>query len=725
MARLGAAFVALVACSAASIAAPPPPKDRAMSPEELFAEAKPSVVVIAAGEKGGRDALGTGFIARPGLVATNLHVIGEGRAISVREAAGRFVEVRAIHAFDRALDLAILEIDAPKLPALPLGDESPLPIGAPLVAIGNPLGLEHSVVAGLLSARRVMDGRTMLQVAMPVEPGNSGGPLLDARGRVRGIVTAKSRMTDNLAFAIAIEYLRPLLDRPNRVGMERWQRWGRLDPEEWVPQFGAQWRRRASHIEVDGLGSGFGGRSICLWQKALPRGAVEVAVRVKLDDEAGAAGLVFAADGGERHWGFYPTGGRLRLTRFDGPDVRSWTIVRDFASSHYRAGDWNHLRVRLEADRIRCWVNGASVLEHSLSAPPEGQVGLAKFRDTKAWFRDFEVGADLSGPAPVALSFQADALLALKPEVERDKILRLARQGPRAADSLRTVAQDWDRRAEHLRRLADRVHEAQVSARLAAFRAAGEGMDLMEASLEIARLDVPDLDVAAYVREVDRMARELRRRLKGTEDEIARRRILDRYLFEEEGFHGCRVDYHARRNSYINQVIDDREGLPITLSVLYIELARRLELKVVGIALPGHFIVRHVPRDGQPVSIDVFAGGTEVTRDESRRRVMESTGRPPTAEEEAPAKKLSILIRMLHNLLGAAQREGDAASAIRYGSAIVALDPDDASVRWMLAVLLHQAGRDREAITEADWLIEHAPAAERERLTEFRQLLGR
>src|SRR5205085_9152402 len=100
-------------------------------------------------------------------------------------------------------------------------------------------------------------------------------------------------------------------------------------------------------------------------------------------------------------------------------------------------------------------------------------------------------------------------------------------------------------------------------------------------------------------------------------DEAAKLTALNKYLFTERGFHGSRSDYYNRANSYLNEVIDDREGLPITLSVLYMEIARRLGVKVVGIGLPGHFIVQHLPAKGERQLIDVYGGGKALTREQA------------------------------------------------------------------------------------------------------------
>src|SRR5207253_4013115 len=143
-----------------------------------------------------------------------------------------------------------------------------------------------------------------------------------------------------------------------------------------------RWRQRAGRILVDGAGDSFGGRSLCLAQKAPPQVPFELAVTVKLDDESGAAGLVWHADGGNKHYGFYPTGGKLRLTRFDGPDVFSWKILEEIPSEHYRKGDWNTLKVKVEKDRFLCFVNDKQVAEHQGPEYAGFLVGLAKFRDT-------------------------------------------------------------------------------------------------------------------------------------------------------------------------------------------------------------------------------------------------------------------------------------------------------------------------------------------------------
>src|SRR5262245_16370364 len=333
---------------------------------------KSVVVVTVTGRDGERQGLGTGFVVGDGLIATNLHVIGEARPITVETSDGKKHEATAVHAFDRALDLAVIRIDAKGLTPLSLADSSKLKDGQAVVAVGNPQGLKNSIVAGVLSGQREIEGHPMLQVAIPIERGNSGGPLVDMEGRVLGVMTSKSLVTANLGFAVAVDSLKPLLAKPNTIQMSAWLTIGTLDPADWKPRLGERWRRRVGRIVVDEPGTGFGGRSYCLSLQEVPKVPYEVGLSVKLDDESGAAGLIFHAGDDGRHYGFYPTGGKLRLTRFDGPDVYSWKILEDKPSSAYRQSEWNHLKVRIEKDKLKCYVNDQLVFESDDTGLTEG-----------------------------------------------------------------------------------------------------------------------------------------------------------------------------------------------------------------------------------------------------------------------------------------------------------------------------------------------------------------
>src|SRR5262249_33425498 len=133
-----------------------PKADKTKTVEQLAESARKSIVVVVfAGRDGKQQGLGTGFVlSKDGLIATNLHVIGEARPITVQLPDGKRHEVTAVHASDRSLDLAIVKVNAKNLTPLELGDSDALKNGQTVVALGHPRGLQYSVVSGVVSGRR-------------------------------------------------------------------------------------------------------------------------------------------------------------------------------------------------------------------------------------------------------------------------------------------------------------------------------------------------------------------------------------------------------------------------------------------------------------------------------------------------------------------------------------------------------------------------------------------
>ena len=127
---------------------------------------------------------------------------------------------------------------------------------------------------------------------------------------------------------------------------------------------------------------------------------------------------------------------------------------------------------------------------------------------------------------------------------------------------------------------------------------------------------------------------------------------LIQYLFQEQGFHGSDLDYYHRSNSYINEVIDDREGIPITLCVLLSSLQGKWVCPSYGVAIPRHFIAAYQPNDADtPLLIDVFDSGKFLTIEEAG----ELSGNALTKDDIKPAKPNEIIVRMLHNLYNVAE----------------------------------------------------------------------
>jgi regulator of sirC expression with transglutaminase-like and TPR domain len=229
----------------------------------------------------------------------------------------------------------------------------------------------------------------------------------------------------------------------------------------------------------------------------------------------------------------------------------------------------------------------------------------------------------------------------------------------------------------------------------------------LQAGLLISRLDNPELEMEAYVKEVERHARRALADLPADATEAAKFAALNRYLFEEQGFHGSRTDYENRSNSYLNEVLDDREGLPISLSVLYIEVARRMGLNVVGVGMPRHFLVRHEPREGSPQLVDVFERGQLLSKEDARKKFESLSDQPWDDANLDTTPPRAILMRILQNLLNSAAGSEDAERMLRYVEASLVVKPDSDREHFFRAVLSYRTQRWEQARADVKWLREH------------------
>lgn len=184
-------------------------------------------------------------------------------------------------------------------------------------------------------------------------------------------------------------------------------------------------------------------------------------------------------------------------------------------------------------------------------------------------------------------------------------------------------------------------------------------IDLARACLLIAQDAYPGLDVERYMGEIERMAIRLRGRLPQTGGAEERVVALNQFLYGDLGYWGNTEDYDDPRNSYLNEVIERKTGIPITLSILYMEVGRRIGLPLEGVSFPGHFLVRLKLRGGMLV-LDPFSGGAPQSEDELRRRIKRVI--PDGVADDLPAADLpldqfleaatnrQILSRVLRNL---------------------------------------------------------------------------
>jgi regulator of sirC expression with transglutaminase-like and TPR domain len=236
-------------------------------------------------------------------------------------------------------------------------------------------------------------------------------------------------------------------------------------------------------------------------------------------------------------------------------------------------------------------------------------------------------------------------------------------------------------------------------------------VDVAELALRLARDEYPALDIEGYLAELDAMAHELRRRLHGPLE--ARLAGLCRYLFHELGFRGNQSDYYDARNSYLNDVLDRRLGIPITLSAVAVAVGRRAGLGVEGVGLPGHFIAKAVGEGPEEILFDPFHGGRVLQPEQCEALVERATGEPfrLTAEALRPTPAGPVVRRMLANLKGVYLRDGDFVRAVRVMGRLRQLDPDDAQQRRDLGAALLQAGDPGRAIDHLQAYLDAAPVA--------------
>jgi len=225
-----------------------------------------------------------------------------------------------------------------------------------------------------------------------------------------------------------------------------------------------------------------------------------------------------------------------------------------------------------------------------------------------------------------------------------------------------------------------------------------EEMELDRAALELARVEYPELDAERAIGELDRHALAIADRAEDLSDgqcfvETANEYLFSAHLFSTGGFRGNQEDYYDPANSCLNRVLETGFGIPITLSLLYMEIARRLAKPVSGVGLPGHFVARYEDEEYRAV-IDPFHAGA----------LLDEAGCCRVAGVEslepwmmAPVSKQQVMVRMVNNLRGIYFSRKDGAKALAVLDLLVAANPESAEEHKQRGVALLQLRRIDEA----------------------------
>lgn len=240
-----------------------------------------------------------------------------------------------------------------------------------------------------------------------------------------------------------------------------------------------------------------------------------------------------------------------------------------------------------------------------------------------------------------------------------------------------------------------------------------ERLRLDEAALSIARIEYPGLDPAPCLRTLDDLAARVRSRLPHvaeTNDTIA---ALNVVLFDEEGFHGNRDDYYDPRNSFLNDVLERKTGIPITLAVVYMEIARRVGLPLFGVGMPGHFLLKHYDADGSETFIDAFTGGRVMSAGDCQQRLDEIYAGQLSLQPHflMSVTRRQILTRILNNLRGiylGARNLKQALAVLDLLLAIYPRSPEDVRQR---AGLRYSVGQLRAAAEDLETYLKMLPDA--------------
>jgi regulator of sirC expression with transglutaminase-like and TPR domain len=241
--------------------------------------------------------------------------------------------------------------------------------------------------------------------------------------------------------------------------------------------------------------------------------------------------------------------------------------------------------------------------------------------------------------------------------------------------------------------------------------------DLVRISLEIARDAYPDLDIDRYLGKIEALTNRVRDRCAAGAKTRSVLGQINWVLFVEEGFRGNTEDYYDPRNSYLNEVIDRKTGIPITLSVLYATIAARVGLALSGVNLPSHFMLRvgdGREDDDRPLFVDPFDEGALLDRQGCEEAISKRVGQPVTLSDIqlAPCGHDLIVARMLRNLKAIYLEQHDHAAALPVLRRLAALNPGDPQEQRDLGMLCLRLDRPADAIAPLQAYLDARPNAQ-------------
>lgn len=249
-------------------------------------------------------------------------------------------------------------------------------------------------------------------------------------------------------------------------------------------------------------------------------------------------------------------------------------------------------------------------------------------------------------------------------------------------------------------------------------------INLEKAALYIAQEAYPNLEVDKYLDILDMIAQEIRDRLPSEPYPLKILQTINHHLYEDLKFVGNTADYYDPRNSFLNDVLDRRTGIPITLSVVYLAVAERIDFPMVGIGMPGHFLIRPVQEDME-IFVDPFHQGEILFPQDCRDRLTQLYGQPIEMQPQflAAVTTRQLLARMLTNLKGVYLNQGKLHQALAAIERILLLFPDAPFELRDRGVLYFHMQRRVEARQDLEAYLDAMPTADDRSM--IQQLLNR
>jgi len=238
-----------------------------------------------------------------------------------------------------------------------------------------------------------------------------------------------------------------------------------------------------------------------------------------------------------------------------------------------------------------------------------------------------------------------------------------------------------------------------------------EKIDLIRAALVIARTEYPNLDIEVYAARMEQLARRVAALVPEPDLRLALT-ALNRVLFEETNLRGNREDYYDPRNSFLNDVLDRGLGIPITLAIVYMEVAKRVGFTLAGVGMPGHFLLKHYSLDGE-ILIDCFNRGDVISRQDCQNRLNEIYSGEMKLRPEFlhPISRRQILTRMLNNLKTVYLSTRNFRKALMIADLILVIYPRSAEDVKQRALLRYSMGLHRLAAEDLDQYLKLSPNA--------------